>query len=111
MMGEVRIESCRLSDAGPRNRSGNETNGWCGHQALGRAGREPCRGPGPGDAGFIGSHVVDQLVRAGCGEVIVLDNFVRATRDNLAWAQAKGRVTLVEADIRRHDVVDIPIAP
>ena len=48
-----------------------------------------------GGAGFIGSHVVDQLVRAGCGEVIVLDNFVRATRDNLAWAQAKGRVTLV----------------
>lgn len=59
-----------------------------------------------GGAGFIGSHVVDQLVRAGCGEVIVLDNFVRATRDNLAWAQAKGRVTLVEADIRRHDVID-----
>jgi UDP-glucose 4-epimerase len=68
----------------------------------------PCRGRVlvTGGAGFIGSHVVDQLVRAECGEVIVLDNFVRATRDNLAWAQAKGRVTLVEADIRRHDVID-----
>ena len=49
MMGEARIEFCRLSDAGPRNGSGNETNGWGGHQALGRAGGEPCRAPGPGD--------------------------------------------------------------
>ena len=28
-----------------------------------------------GGAGFIGSHVVDQLVRAGCGEVIVARQF------------------------------------
>jgi UDP-glucose 4-epimerase len=87
---------------------GNETNGWCGHQALGRAGASLAgtRILVTDGAGFIGSHIVDQLVRAGCGVVIVLDNFVQVTRDNLAWAQAKGRVTLVEADIRRQDVID-----
>ena len=30
-----------------------------------------------GGAGFIGSHVVEQLVREDVGEIIVYDNFVR----------------------------------
>ena len=43
-----------------------------------------------GGAGTIGSHVVDQLVAAGRAEVVVLDNFVRGRRANLAWALANG---------------------
>ncbi|MBL8830044.1 MAG: NAD-dependent epimerase/dehydratase family protein, partial [Planctomycetaceae bacterium] len=39
-----------------------------------------------GGAGFIGSHVVDQLLAADAKEVIVYDNFFRGTRTNLRQA-------------------------
>lgn len=53
-----------------------------------------------GGAGTIGSTVVDQLLAAGAAEVVVLDNFVRGRRANLADAQASGRLMVVEGDIR-----------
>jgi UDP-glucose 4-epimerase len=53
-----------------------------------------------GGAGLIGSTIADQLVAAGAAEVVVLDNFVRGRRANLAWAEANGPVTVVEGDIR-----------
>ena len=53
-----------------------------------------------GGAGVIGSHVVDQLVKGGVGEVVVLDNFSRGRAENLAWATANGPVQVVEGDIR-----------
>ena len=52
-----------------------------------------------GGAGAIGSNVTDELVLAGAEEIVVLDNFVRGRRENLAWAQANGPVTVVEGDI------------
>ncbi|MFI1995238.1 NAD-dependent epimerase/dehydratase family protein [Actinoplanes sp. NPDC020271] len=58
-----------------------------------------------GGAGTIGSHVVDELVRGGAAEIVVLDNFVRGRRENLAWAFENGPVTLVEGDIRDVDLV------
>jgi UDP-glucose 4-epimerase len=58
-----------------------------------------------GGAGAIGSNVVDELVLAGAEEVVVLDNFVRGRRENLAWAQTNGHVTLVEGDIRDRALV------
>lgn len=53
-----------------------------------------------GGAGLIGSHIVDELARAGAGEIVVLDNFCRGRRENLAWALAHGPVRIVEGDIR-----------
>ena len=53
-----------------------------------------------GGAGFIGSHIADRLASEGVGEIIVLDNFVRGRRENLAAARARARVTIVEGDIR-----------
>ncbi|MFC3205707.1 SDR family NAD(P)-dependent oxidoreductase [Aquamicrobium soli] len=53
-----------------------------------------------GGAGFIGSHIVDQLVAAGCGEIVVIDNMVRGRVANLASALPSGRVELVTGDIR-----------
>ncbi len=53
-----------------------------------------------GGAGTIGSHVVDELVRGGASEIVVLDNLVRGRRSNLDWASANGPVRLVEGDIR-----------
>ena len=58
-----------------------------------------------GGAGTIGSNLADQLVERGAAEVVVLDNFVRGRRDNLAWAEANGNVTIVEGDIRDRDLV------
>jgi UDP-glucose 4-epimerase len=53
-----------------------------------------------GGAGLVGSHIVDLLVREGAGEVVVLDDLSRGTRQNLAWAMANGSVRLVDGDIR-----------
>jgi UDP-glucose 4-epimerase len=53
-----------------------------------------------GGAGLIGSHIADQLVDGGVGEIVVLDNFVRGRQSNLASAMARGPVRIVEGDIR-----------
>ncbi|MBI4247252.1 MAG: SDR family NAD(P)-dependent oxidoreductase [Candidatus Rokubacteria bacterium] len=53
-----------------------------------------------GGAGLIGSHICDRLVDEGAGEIVVLDNLSRGRLDNLAEARARGRLTLVEGDIR-----------
>jgi UDP-glucose 4-epimerase len=58
-----------------------------------------------GGAGFIGSAIVDQLLDAGAGEVRVIDNFVRGNRDNLASSVRRGKVRLIEGDIR--DAADV----
>jgi UDP-glucose 4-epimerase len=53
-----------------------------------------------GGAGFVGSHIVDLLLVAGCGEIVVVDNMVRGRPENLGAAMAAGRVKLVDGDIR-----------
>jgi UDP-glucose 4-epimerase len=53
-----------------------------------------------GGAGAVGSNLADQVVRAGASEIVVLDNFVRGRRENLAWALEQGNVELIEGDIR-----------
>ncbi|MFC0532179.1 NAD-dependent epimerase/dehydratase family protein [Phytohabitans kaempferiae] len=58
-----------------------------------------------GGAGTIGSHVVDLLVKGGASEIVVLDNFVRGRRQNLAWANANGDVRVVEGDIRHAELL------
>ena len=52
-----------------------------------------------GGAGFLGSHIVDQLTETGAREIIVLDDFVRGTRANLADAVRDPRVQVVEGSI------------
>jgi UDP-glucose 4-epimerase len=59
-----------------------------------------------GGAGFIGSVIVDQLLAFGAAEVRVLDNFERGTRRNLADAESRGGVRIVEGDIRDAATVD-----
>jgi UDP-glucose 4-epimerase len=59
-----------------------------------------------GGAGAIGSNLCDLVVRAGAREIVVLDNFVRGRRDNLAWAEANGPVQVVEGDICDRRLVD-----
>ena len=61
-----------------------------------------------GGAGTIGSAVVDQLVDAGAAEIVVLDNFVRGRRENLAEAadRADDRLVVVEGDINDRALVN-----
>lgn len=53
-----------------------------------------------GGAGLVGSHIADLLVKEEVAEIIVLDNFTRGRRENLAWAEANGSLVIVEGDIR-----------
>ena len=58
-----------------------------------------------GGAGFIGSHVVEQLLEEGAGRVTVLDNFVRGSRANLERAAADDRVRVVEGSVLDRDLL------
>lgn len=53
-----------------------------------------------GGAGLIGSHIVDELLRRGAADVIVLDNFSRGRLRNLSDALPGDRVHVVDGDIR-----------
>ncbi|HBR15111.1 MAG TPA: NAD-dependent epimerase [Candidatus Omnitrophica bacterium] len=59
-----------------------------------------------GGAGFVGSHVIDQLLPEGIREIVVIDNFVRGSRENIQGPLAGGRVRLMEGDIRDRDLID-----
>ncbi|MFN0147327.1 MAG: NAD-dependent epimerase/dehydratase family protein [Dehalococcoidia bacterium] len=59
-----------------------------------------------GGAGFIGSHIVDQLLDAGAAHVVVVDDFVRGRHENLAAASATGRLRVVTGDIRDAALID-----
>ncbi len=57
-----------------------------------------------GGAGFVGSHLVDALLRRG-EQVVCLDNFTpyyspARKRRNIAWASQQAGYTLAEADLR-----------
>jgi UDP-glucose 4-epimerase len=60
-----------------------------------------------GGAGFIGSHVVDELLKEDVEEVVVYDNFARGARGNLDDALTDSRVRIFEVggDILHTDVL------
>lgn len=60
-----------------------------------------------GGAGFIGSHVVDQLLDAGALHVRVFDNFSRGTRENLKGAMQDSRTEIFAdgGDILHRDIL------
>jgi UDP-glucose 4-epimerase len=59
-----------------------------------------------GGAGFIGSHVADQLLAGeGVGEVILLDTLLRGSPENVEGAVRSGRARLVVGDIRDRGLI------
>ena len=52
-----------------------------------------------GGAGFVGSHIVDQLLDEPVSEIVILDNFVRGTRSNLSQAAQDNRVRIIDGSI------------
>lgn len=61
-----------------------------------------------GGAGFIGSHVVDELLKEDVAEIVIYDNFCRGTYDNIASALKDPRVKVFElgGDILQTDILD-----
>lgn len=61
-----------------------------------------------GGAGLIGSHTVDKLLQEDVGEIVIYDNFVRGTHENLADALRDPRVKIFEAggDILQSDILN-----
>ncbi len=61
-----------------------------------------------GGAGLIGSHTVDALLTHDVADVVVYDNFVRGSVENLADALTDPRVRVFEAggDITQTDILD-----
>lgn len=53
-----------------------------------------------GGAGFIGSHLVDRLVRDGVAELVVIDNLHRGREEHIAAHLANRSARLVVGDIR-----------
>lgn len=64
-----------------------------------------------GGAGFIGSHVVDQLLEKDVSEVLIYDNFARGTTDNIEKALKDPRTKIFEAggDILQTDILNSAI--
>lgn len=60
-----------------------------------------------GGAGLIGSHTVDRLLQEDVKEVVIYDNFVRGTRENLSNALKDPRVRIydVGGDIMQTDIL------
>lgn len=61
-----------------------------------------------GGAGFIGSHVVAELLKTDVGQVVVYDNFARGKRSYLApyLKDARCSLFLDGADVRETDLLD-----
>jgi UDP-N-acetylglucosamine/UDP-N-acetylgalactosamine 4-epimerase len=57
-----------------------------------------------GGAGFIGSNIVEYLLKNGAGKVRVLDNFSTGSVDNIAPFRANPAFELIEGDIRNLEV-------
>ena len=61
-----------------------------------------------GGAGLIGSHTVDQLIKEDVKEIIIYDNFVRGTNENISQALRDPRVKIFEVggDICQNDILN-----
>jgi UDP-glucose 4-epimerase len=60
-----------------------------------------------GGAGLIGSHTVDKLLKEDVKEVLIYDNFLRGSRENLTEALSDSRVKIydVGGDIMQTDIL------
>ena len=58
-----------------------------------------------GGAGLVGSHIVDQLIQEPVSEIVVFDNFIRGTRENLRAAVKSAKVRVVDGSMTDRDAL------
>src|SRR5687767_12286997 len=63
-----------------------------------------------GGAGLVGSHIVDQLLAEPVAEIVVVDNFLRGTKANLAQALKSPKVRVVEGSMTDRDLLKRELA-
>jgi UDP-glucose 4-epimerase len=57
-----------------------------------------------GGAGFIGSHIVEYLLKYGAEQVVVLDNLLTGSRTNLLPFEEHSNFAFIEGDLRDEEV-------
>src|SRR3989344_8105705 len=62
-----------------------------------------------GGAGFIGSHIVEELVKQGY-EVKVFDSLIKGKKSSIQYLIDQGKVEFIEGDLRNKDNVDEAMA-
>ncbi len=53
-----------------------------------------------GGAGFVGSRIVEQLLQEDVREIVIIDNFIRGSKNNLRSVLRSNKIKLIEGDIR-----------
>ena len=59
-----------------------------------------------GGAGFVGSHIVEQLIGAGAARVVVIDDFTRGRRENLHPVSGNPALEVIAGDICDASLID-----
>ena len=59
-----------------------------------------------GGAGFVGSHILDQLLEIDVKHVVLIDNMVRGSLRNIESVINSDKVTFVEGNIKDRDLLD-----
>src|SRR6202521_7991 len=59
-----------------------------------------------GGAGFVGSHIVDQLIEAGVARVLVIDDFTRGRSENLRSVAGSPALEVITGDICDAALID-----
>ncbi|AIE84326.1 UDP-glucuronic acid decarboxylase family protein [Fimbriimonas ginsengisoli] len=62
-----------------------------------------------GGAGFLGSHLVDRLLKEGWDHIVVLDNLITGSTDNIAHLAGDGRVRFIKHNVSDYIYVDGPV--
>ena len=59
-----------------------------------------------GGAGFVGSFITEQLLEENIKEIVIIDDFSRGSRENIAQSLTSGKVNLIEGDIRDRGLLE-----
>ena len=59
-----------------------------------------------GGAGFLGSHLVDRLLKEGWDKVVILDSLITGSTDNIAHLAGDPRVKFIKADVSDYIYVE-----
>ncbi|HQD10367.1 MAG TPA: NAD-dependent epimerase/dehydratase family protein, partial [Flavihumibacter sp.] len=63
-----------------------------------------------GGAGFIGSYVIEELIPLKPAKIVIVDNFIRGSRENMKSFANNPLVEFVEGDIRDNALMDKLVA-